>query len=159
MIEVMLVVGIIGIVASMAPKFFIEVTRFVRMNLARYEIQRDSKNVMVTINRNMRQAQASSILIDQVSGQPYYSRIAFNKFVSDTSSRSMTFYQEGNSLFAVDNGSTRTLCTNLRYIAFSYPRTDDDNVVAVSLTLEKATYGGESKALQLAVEKIRVMND
>jgi hypothetical protein len=129
------------------------------MNRARYEIQRDSKNAINIINRNLRQAKSSSITITQQTGQPPYSRINFNKYVTSTTVRPMSFYQQGTELFAVDGGSTRTLTENLRYIAFTYPRTDDDDVVSVSLTLEKATFQGRSKALQLAVEKVRIMND
>lgn len=156
--EMMLVVALVGILASLAPKLFIDVTRFIRMSQARHDIQRDSKNIFILINRNLRQAKASTITISQQSGQPPYSKITFDKYLTDSTVRTMTFYQQDDKLYQVESGSTRPICDNVRYIAFSYPRTDDDSIVSVSLTLEKATYQGRAKALQLAVEKVRVMN-
>jgi hypothetical protein len=46
----------------------------------------------------------------------------------------------------------------LRYIAFTYARTDDPSILSVSITTEKETYESGTKALQMAIEKVRVMN-
>jgi Tfp pilus assembly protein FimT len=159
MVELMIVVALIGVVASIGPKVFTDVTRFLRMTTARHEIQRDSKNAISMINRNLRQAKASTVVISQITGQPPYSRINFDKYIDESTSKAMSFYQQGEKFYSVDNGSTRAVCGGLRYLAFTYPRTDDDGVISVSMTFEKATYQGQSKALQLAVEKVRVMND
>jgi prepilin-type N-terminal cleavage/methylation domain-containing protein len=161
LIEVVIVVGLIGLLAMVAPRMFLQVTRYLRMSRAHHEIQRDSKNALVVINRALRQAKASSIVISSKPGppaQPPYSWITFDKYISPTSSRTMQFYQQGNTLYAVDNGKTRVLCSNLRYIAFTYPRTDDPYILSISVTMERATYEGKAKALHLAVEKVRIMN-
>lgn len=159
LVEVMIVVAIIGIMALIGPRLFLGLTRYFRMNSARHEIQRDSRNVLEIINRNLRQAESGSLAVSQQTGQPPYSKISFDKFITTSTARSMSFYQSGETLYQVDNGSTRALCGNLRYIAFSYPRTDDATIISISLTLEKATFEGKSKALHLAVEKVRIMND
>lgn len=158
LIEVTVVVALVGLLALVAPRLFLEITRYIRMTRAHYEIQRDSKDAMLLINRALRQARASSVTVSSLPGQPPYSWIQFNKYITDTSVRPMGFYQEGEHLYSVQNGSTRPVCSNLRYLAFSYPRTDDPYILSVSLTMEKATYEGQSKALQLAVEKVRIMN-
>lgn len=158
LIEVIVVVALVGILAMMAPRLFLQVTRYLRMSRAHYEIQRDSKNALLTINRALRQAKASTVTVSSKTGQPPYSWITFDKYVSPTSARTVQFYQQGPNLYAVDEGKTRLLCTNLRYIAFTYPRTDDAMILSISVTMEKATYEGRSKALHLAVEKVRVMN-
>jgi prepilin-type N-terminal cleavage/methylation domain-containing protein len=158
LIEVTIVVALIGILAMVAPRLFLQVTRYLRLSRAQYEIQRDSKTAMASINRALRQAEASTIVISSLSGQPPYSKISFEKYVTDTQTRSISFYQKGNTLYGQDENGVRVICSDLRYVAFTYPRTDDTSILSVSITMEKATYQGQAKALHLAVEKVRIMN-
>ncbi len=158
LIEAVVVVALVGILALVAPRVFLQVTRYIRMTRAHYEIQRDSKDAMLVINRALRQAKASSITITEVAGQPPYSRIDFQKFVSTSTATNISFYQQANTLYEVQAGGTRPVCSNLRYIAFTYPRTDDPYIISISITMERATYQGQTKALHLAVEKVRIMN-
>lgn len=155
--ELMIVVAIVGILITLAPNILIQMTRFFRQNRARVEIQRDARTALDIINRNLRQAKASTVTVSQQSGQPPYSRIDFTKY-QGTATVTMAFYQSGTSLFMV-GGGTRTLSKNLRYMTFTYPRSDDDNIVSVSITMETGSYQGLTKALQLSVEKVRIMND
>ena len=67
-------------------------------------------------------------------------------------------YQEGKHLYYMKNGSTGTLAENLRFVAFTYPRTDNSGIISVSMTFEEDTFAGHTKALQLSIEKVRVMN-
>ncbi len=157
LIELMLVVAIVGIVFSIAPQLMIQMTRFFRQNRARIEIQREARTALDLINRNLRQAKATSIVIDQVAGEPPYSRITFTRLVAGGTA-DMKFYQEGNFLYMVRD-STVPISRNLRYLGFSYPRTDNDKLISVSLTTETGTYEQQTKALQLSVDKVRIMND
>ena len=152
--ELMLVVGITGVLAAVGPLMMIQVTRFFRQNEARSAIQRDARAIFDLMGRNLRQAQASTIVIDQMTGQPPYSRVQFTK----ADGKQVTYYQQGDHLFQVAGG-TKSLLENLRYVAFTNPRTDNDNLMSVTITLEQATYDAQTKALQLSVEKIRVYND
>ena len=54
--------------------------------------------------------------------------------------------------------SSVAITGNLRYIAFTYPRSDDPTIISVAVTMEKATYEGGTKALELSIEKVRIMN-
>jgi prepilin-type N-terminal cleavage/methylation domain-containing protein len=159
LVELMITVAIIGGISLVVPELIVNTTRFFNVNRARYEIQRDSKTILALINRNLRQGMASTVVITQDPGQPPYSKITFDKYVNSTTTRAISYYQSGAKLYTVDNGKSRILSSNLRYLAFSYPRTDDAHVVSVSMTMEKATYEGKTKALQMAVEKVRIMND
>ena len=154
LVEMLIVVAILGIVTLSAPQLFTQITRFFRQNQARVDIQRDARTVFDLMGRTLRQAQASTIVVDQLAGQPPYSRVYFKK-VDGTE---ITYYQEGRKLYLVDVG-TKAIAENLRYLAFSHPQTDNDKLVSVALTLEKSTYEGRVKALQLSVEKIRLHND
>jgi hypothetical protein len=110
--------------------------------------------VLGLVNRNLRQAIGNSIVISERSGQPPYSMITFTKQQGDT----MSFYQNNNKLVMTSGTMTKTLSSNLRYVAFSFPMSDDMSIISISLTMEKATFKGKSKAMHLAVEKVRIMN-
>ncbi len=131
----------------------VHVTRFFRLNTARLEIQRDARNAMESMNRLIRQAVATSVTIDQVTGQPPRSRITFTGINGTT----YQVYQQNRSLFLSD-GSPHELSKHLRFIAFSYPRSDNPNVLSMALTMEAGTYEGQTKILEFSIEKVRVMN-
>jgi hypothetical protein len=140
------------LVLTVTP-LLVQVTRFFRLSTARLEIQRDARNAMETLNRLIRQAVATSVTIDQASGQPARSRITFTGINGTT----YQAYQQNHSLM-ISDGSTRELSKHLRFIAFSYPRSDNPNVLSMALTMEAATYEGQTKVLEFSIEKVRVMN-
>ncbi|MDA8242705.1 MAG: prepilin-type N-terminal cleavage/methylation domain-containing protein [Elusimicrobia bacterium] len=159
LMEMMLVVGILGVLVLAAPKTFIRTYQFVQLMTARVEIQKNARGALANINRDLRQAVASSITVDAVSGQPPHSRVTFNKYNSSGGIDTVSYYQQGNKLYQATGGvAGKMIANNLRYIAFTYPRTDDDSILSISITFEKATYEGGTKALQMAVEKVRIMN-
>jgi len=156
--ELMLAVAIMGIVFGIAPALLINMTRFFTQSRSRIEIQREVRDALDLMNRNLRQAKASTVVVDQVSGEAPYSRIGFTRLRPDGTTASLVFYQQGNTLFMVAGG-TRAISENLRYLAFTYPNSSDDRIISVSLTTEKGTYESKTKALQLSVEKVRIMNE
>lgn len=151
----MIVVAILGIVSLTVPSFLRNITRFNRLTSARLETQRSARDALNQIMNVLHQAQASTLLISQESGQSPYSSASFRTI----DGRNLKYFQKGNNLYFANGSSTRTIASGLRYIAFSYPRTDDDGIISVSLTFEKGTYEGGSKTLQMAIEKVRIMND
>ncbi|MCG3205475.1 MAG: hypothetical protein KCHDKBKB_02196 [Elusimicrobia bacterium] len=150
----MIVVSILGVIVMLAPNLYKQVRRFFFLNSAKVELQREARSVMELVTRRLRQASSTTLVMDQASGQPYYSRIRFTDIDSNTN----VYYQSGKNLVMSVNGSTRTLTSNLRYLAFALPRSDDMNIVSVALTLEKSTYEGQTKALHMASEKVRLIN-
>ncbi len=155
--ELMVTIAILGIVFSLAPKVMIDTYKFFRLSMARSEIQRDARAALDLMNRKLRQAEASSIVVSRHdSSQPPYSKVFFNTV--DTSS--ITFYQAGRQIYMQEGAENpRKIADNLRYMAFTYAETDKDTIMSVSVTFEKDVYQGKAKALQMAVEKVRVMND
>ena len=69
LMELMIVVAIMGIVLLSAPRIFKNAFRFVRLSFARAEIQKNARGSLGNINRELRQAVASSIVIDQETGE------------------------------------------------------------------------------------------
>ena len=151
--ELMIVAVIIGLMAMIAPNMFTQLVRFYQLHNAKVEIQRDARASLDLINRFLRQAESWTVVVDQVTNQPPYSRISFTTIEGQT----MSFYQSGNTLYEVAK-STIALTSNVHYIAFTYPRSDDPTIISVALTMEKSTYQGMFKALELSIEKVRIMD-
>jgi prepilin-type N-terminal cleavage/methylation domain-containing protein len=154
MTEMMMVVAIVGILASVGPTLLIGMQNFFLMTSARYEVQRDARATLDTVNRYLRQAVASTMVIDTPASQGPYSRIRFKH----VDGRYMEFRQSGNELIQVIDNRTSTITKNLAYIAFTFPRTDDPSIVSVSITMSKNIQLGRRKVLELTIQKIRVMN-
>ncbi len=154
-IEAMLTVAVLGILATMSAQILLQVNRYFIMSRTRLDLQREARAVMYVVTRGLRQAQSDSILIDRAAtSQPFYSRITFTKIQGTT----MSFNQSGADLVMTVGTKTQTLSKNVRYLAFSFPRSDQLSIVSVSLTLEGLIYEGRKKALHMASEKVRVMN-
>ncbi|OIO00256.1 MAG: hypothetical protein COX65_08005 [Elusimicrobia bacterium CG_4_10_14_0_2_um_filter_56_8] len=158
LMEMMMAVAIIGIVSGASAPLMFQATNFWRLTSARYAIQRDVRTAIDMINRFTRQAQSATVVIDRASGQPPASRIQFQYTNTSGNNVMMSFYQDGKKLYVNNDGSINLLSENLAYIAFTYPRTDDISIISVAMTMQSPTYRGGKKALQLSIQKVRIMN-
>jgi prepilin-type N-terminal cleavage/methylation domain-containing protein len=154
LVETLVVTAIIGVVALITPRLYLQIRRFLFLSNARVELQRDGRDVLGQITKRIRQAQSNSIAISRYGSQPPFSKIDF----TDINGDSIGYYQSGRSLYMMVDGSTKTLTSNLRYVSFLFPRSDDMSIISVALTLEKSTFEGRTKFLHMASEKVRVMN-
>ncbi len=152
--EAMITVAIVGILASMAVPLLVQMTNFWQLTSARNTIERDVRASLDVINRFVRQAQSATVVIDNAAGQPPASRISFLSIQG----QNISMYQSGNKLLMKLGTSITTLSSNIAYIAFTYPRTDDVSLISVAITIQSPTYLGGKKALQLSVQKVRIMN-
>jgi len=151
--------AILGVIFAVGSSLMVQITRFVRLHMAKTEVQRDARACLDSIDRELREAQASSVVVDQVAGQPPHSRITFTRYKPDGTTETLAYYQSGSNLYLQIGAQTPLmLSSNIRYIAFSYPRTDLQSVVSVSVTFLKTTYQSQSTAIQMAVEKVRLMD-
>jgi prepilin-type N-terminal cleavage/methylation domain-containing protein len=152
--EALMTVAILGIVASLSAPMLIQVNRYWSLTTARVDLQREARAAMYVITRALRQAQYSTITLDRyASTQPFFSRVSFTTIQG----KSRSFYQSGNQLVQ-SGGQPQILSKNLRYLAFTFPRSDDMTILSVALTLEKSIFEGRKKALHMASEKVQVMN-
>jgi len=152
--EMMVTVAIMGILSTMGPTIFMNLHRFFLQHSARGEIQSEIRVIMDNMDRTIRQASVNSINVSQDSGQPPYSKIYF----TTVDGRTITYKQNGRQLLEIVNGNTKTLSKNIYYLAFTYPKTDTNTVISISITLQKATFEGRTTALQMAITKVRIMN-
>ena len=155
-------VAIVGIIATVAPSLLVGVKNFYLTVNSRNDIQRDARASLDMINRTLRQAKISSVLIDsgtngssaRVSTAGPYSRIRFRR----ADNMYCEFRQEGSQLKQVIGTNTSILSRNLVYLAFTFPRTDDPSLLSVSMTMGKSVQLGQQKVLELTLQKIRLMN-
>jgi prepilin-type N-terminal cleavage/methylation domain-containing protein len=155
LVEVMMVVVIVGIICMLAPMILKHSNQFFLLHRTKLELQREARSSISLITRNLRQAQSGTLSLDRLNTtQPYYSRLRF----THVDGSAVTFYQNGKTLYGTIGNANITLTKNLRYLAFTFPRSDDMTIVSVSMTLEKGTYQTFTKALHMASEKVRVMN-
>jgi prepilin-type N-terminal cleavage/methylation domain-containing protein len=152
--ELMIVVAIVGTVSSVGPLLLTQMQNFYLMTTARNEIERDARNSLDIINRMVRQGVNGTMVIDTPSSQGPYSRIRFKH----VDGRYIEFRQNGSKLLMVVNNTTSTLTSNLVYISFTFPRSDNPTIVSVSLTMGKAIQLGRRKVLELTIQQVRVMN-
>ena len=160
LMELMITVAIISVVFSIAAPILTQANRQFILNRTRIELQQEARVTMYIITRSLRQAQGGSITITRANAaQPFYSKITFTKQAATQGvSPTLVFQQEGTLLYQVVGSGKRPLSKNLKYLAFTFPRSDDMGIISVSLTLEKQIFEGRSKALHMASEKVRIMN-
>ncbi|MFI5362009.1 MAG: carboxypeptidase regulatory-like domain-containing protein [Elusimicrobiota bacterium] len=155
LVEVMMVVAIVGVVASVGARTLLQVNRYFLLTQTRLDLQKEARAALYLMSREIRGAQSASIVIDRASAtQPFYSRITF----TNVQGTQMRFQQNGNQLQKIVNNGTVVLSKNLTYLAFTFPRTDDMGILSVALTLQESTYQGQVKALHMASESVQVMN-
>lgn len=154
LVELLLVVAIVGIISSVGPLMLTQLQNFYLMTTARSEIERDARNSLDLINRMLRQGVDGTIVIDTPSSQGPYSRIRFRH----VDGRYIEFRQSGNNLISVIDSNSSTVSSNLVYLAFTVPRTDNPTIISVSMTMGKAIQLGRRKVLELTIQQVRVMN-
>ncbi|HCJ66732.1 MAG TPA: hypothetical protein DHV62_05245 [Elusimicrobia bacterium] len=166
LIELMFVVIILGILFTVGANVLISGWRFMFLSQARWEIQRDVRTNLDLVHRNLREAEYTSVTIYKSTDtagvtNPPCSKISFTNVDDDE----ISYYQDGDKLYQKIKRSGETtyattkLAENLRYIYFAYPKSDERSIISLSICFEKETFGGGAKALQLSVEKIRLMNE
>ncbi|MCS7184709.1 MAG: type II secretion system GspH family protein [bacterium] len=160
LVELMIVVAILGLLASYGATFILTNTKFFRESSAKGEVQREARTVMEIITRRLRQASASSIVISNKPGQPPYSYI---RFTSEDGIRREEIYQEGKRLYmvALVNNTTTFLkiAENLRQAIFTLEDTSIGNLITLSLCFEKETVEGKVKLLHLSIDKVKLYNE
>ncbi len=150
--ELMVTVAILGIIGSVGSLLTTKIFQAQMMSGALLNIQNNAFATFDVVNKLLRQAQSSSIVIDQYdSNQPPWSRITFT---IPNNPKTFTFYQKGQTLYI---GNVPTF-NNLLSLYFSYPQTSKGQLIDVSMTYQQSTGSGQSKALQLYIQNLTIQN-
>ncbi|MBU2568314.1 MAG: prepilin-type N-terminal cleavage/methylation domain-containing protein [Elusimicrobia bacterium] len=160
--ELVMAVAIFSLIILGVQTFFSQGITQIRLIIAKIDIQREARANLSLMNKELRQAVASSIVISRENAnQPPYSKIMFETIKGTT----VYYYQEGVKLYQdvyTDNSAIRRkfLAENLRFVHFVFPKSDDDSILQVSACFEKIPYPYVTgiRALQVSIEKVRIMN-
>lgn len=161
LVELLLTIVIFSIITLGTSTFMTQGIRHMRLIIAKIDIQREARVSLSIMNKELRQAIASSIEISSKdASQPPYSKIKFETVKRTT----VTYYQDGTRLyqeiFSGEKHFVTKLSENIRYVHFVYPNTADDGIIQVSACFEKIPfpYVVGARALQVSIEKVRIMN-
>ena len=156
LVELMMVSAILALLFSLGSSLLMKVNVFFRSSIGKIETQRDVRNLLTLISKEIRAAKSSQISMSRMdAAQPPYSQVSFLNIKGET----VTVWQSGRSLHMQKNGVQQVLSKHLRSILFSFPSSTDPSLVRVLLTIEKADETGRTHALQLGGESVRVAND
>lgn len=156
LIELMAVVVIASILVVVGIPIVRSMNENIMMSKTRLKLQQDARNIMSILNRFLREAKASSIVISRYnSSQPFCSYLKFTTIDEKT----YEFYQQGKRLVVKEGSMVNVLSEDIRYLSFIFPDSSNMSILSVSITFEKDLFAGRKKAIHVASEKIRVMNE
>jgi len=164
LIELMIAIaisGVIGIVFSQSQHF---ITRFTLVAKAKQEVVQESRTAITVMQKLIQQGSATTFVIDQSTGQPPYSRLYFQATDTNGVTKEFYFYQSSKNLYldyrtvGASSWNQKLLTKNVKFLSFFYPRTDDNKLLSLTLTLSKQTAEQKETFLQLSLQKIRIYN-
>ena len=178
MIELMIAVGLIGIVLSGLYQIYSLGWKMFTTGSVQIQLQQTARNAMDEMIGEVRQAKLSTVVISDYLVNLPFSCITFtdrrNYTVSygavlgtDPSIKGRGIKMDGGYAFirrvvplsvtANTAIATDLLCRNVQSVLFTYPQGSDKNTVLCSLTLYKKTYNGMFRTVQLK-EVVQMMN-
>jgi prepilin-type N-terminal cleavage/methylation domain-containing protein len=156
LIELLVVSAIVAFILSLGSTLFVRISTFFRISIAKMETQRDVRNLMGLVSREIRQAKVSQVALSREDAtQPPYSKISFQTVKGET----VIIWQAGRMLYMSKNGVTSRLSNKLHSIIFSYPSTGDASLLTVLLSIEKTGGNFETYSLQMGGETVRLLNE
>ncbi len=156
LVELMVVSAIVALLASLGASLLMKINVFFSQSVAKIETQRDLRNTMDLMTREIRQGKSSTVVLSRNdASQPPYSKITFQKVSGET----ISFWQSGRSFFMSKNSQSTLLTKNLRSLIFSYPSTDVSSLITVALSMEKTGGSRGNHGLQMGGETVRILNE
>lgn len=155
LIELLVTSAIVAFIVSLGASLFMKIDTFFRVSVAKIETQRDLRNLMDLMTREIRQAKSTSVVLSRYdSAQPPYSKITFQNSSGDT----VSFWQREKIFSMSRNGQTSVLSKNVRSLMFSYPSTDNPELIMILYSTEKSAGAKGNYALQMGGETVRLLN-
>lgn len=158
----LITMAIMGIISLVLGQMFFQGYRTWRHNKARIDVQGNARTMLDLINRDLRQADAGTIVISRHPNKestinPPCSQITFIGLKQGATVQ-MSYYQSGLKLYHSIDGSSRTLCENVRVLSFATMESGDDASINIGLCLEEKAYAEKTRTSKLSVQIVRIMN-
>lgn len=155
--ELMVGIGVVALIASIASLIYIRAYRSWRQESIQTEVQQQARIALDNMTRNLQEGKASTVAISYYSGQSptlYYSKIAFENVNGD----SFEYYQSGNKLRQKKNSTEYQITSNIKCLYFYYPDTGRNDLVGISVAIEKSAYEATVRTMQLIGRAVQIRN-
>lgn len=153
--ELLIVAALLGGLLAVASSGISNLIRYVFTAQKEAEVQRDAHTAVTLAVRKLRQGKGVDVVIDHLPGNPPASRIQTT--LSDGTT--LTFQQNGNRLEFVQGPSDPILVMDsLQTAFFFFPDSTVENVIGISITSQKKTFGEGSAQARIANGTVRMMN-
>ncbi len=164
LIELMIAISISTLVGYSFTQAQRIIMRFTLASKVKQETVQESRTALTVMQKMIQQGKASTFVIDQQSGQGPYSRLYFQCTDLDGNDREFYFYQLGRNLLmdyrtvGATAWKSKTLTKNCRFLTFFYPQSNDNTLMSVNLTVSKRTAEQKETFLQMALQKVQILN-
>lgn len=154
LLQTMLVVAVLGILASLTARLLQQVLRSSIMTRASFEVHQSSRQSRDLLVQSLRNASASSVIITRAGAtQPPLSKLCF----IDAKGNSRTFYQDGRRLMmgawssttATVSSTTALLNDYVERFNVYYPDHKDPTHVAFSLMIRATPLHTKGQTIEL----------
>jgi prepilin-type N-terminal cleavage/methylation domain-containing protein len=160
LIELMIAVALLGVGLGFITNMFLGGWRLWKRSYDELMMQRNTRDSIAFITRNLREASPGSVVISTPAGGNMYSAITFQTI------RNMKwdFWQNGNRVWyssTVAGGAitaTQFLCTDVGSLNFVYPSLQDSALIDVGFTSVKKPYAGGNTIVVQLVERVLLRN-
>lgn len=143
-----------GVIAVLVPQALSKIYQLFTVNQARIECQRDLRDCLFQIEKDLNQARSSTVRVSREANQPVFSKIVFQTLSGSTT----TYRQEGRRLI-VNRGSGDTLLTrNLMSVSFLLNEMGQSRSVHVALVVGKDNDRNHKKTSSSLVRNIVFKN-
>jgi hypothetical protein len=151
----MLVASVVmGFLALFVPRVLRQTYESFGINQSKLECQRDARDSIQQIEKDLNQARGASVRVSSPVGQPAFSRIVFQTVDGTTT----TIRQDGRLLKVDRGGGERTVTDRLVAVSFLLSEKGQKRSVHLSLVLGKAPDRRRQYTYAALVRNIVFMN-
>jgi prepilin-type N-terminal cleavage/methylation domain-containing protein len=148
LIELMIVALIVGILFSLGSQILVPMSRLIRINFARGEVQREMRTSLQLMEPLLRQARRETILFPPVT--PKFGHIKFQTM----DGRDFYFYQNGRNLIMQEGTKPQVIVSRLLNKMIIIPADISTQNYFLSLCMSKSPGGMDNPISK--IQKVRI---
>lgn len=143
-----------GVVAVLVPQALSKIYQLFTVNQARIECQRDLRDCVFQMEKDLNQARSTTVRVSRDDNQPVFSKIAFQTLAGTTT----TYRQDGRRLIVNRGGEDIPLTRNLMSVAFLLNEMGQTRSVHIALVVGKDSDRNHKKTSSTLVRNIVFKN-
>jgi prepilin-type N-terminal cleavage/methylation domain-containing protein len=164
--EVMMSVALLGIGFGFVVAIFMKHWELWKQSFDELMMQRAARQAVIQMTMALREASPGTVVIDSITGNPNYSRIAF----TDGRGKPWSFWQKSGRIEGYGTNRTKAmggteisvtkfLAGDVATLTFIYPNFQDVTLIDVAVTCQKTPYARAVKPIVVQmVERVMLRN-